>query len=117
MDANDSPPTTSRRKRERQSADRPRRKYDRMLERGFYVGALAVIGLMESATHLLDTPRMPWVYFALLLIAAAYGMHRLRPFRAWRAKQRMARRQRNSARANDGNDPGAVRVSGRTSGT
>ncbi len=113
MDA--TPPPRTR--KQQPAEDKPRRKYDQLLERSFYVGALALVALMEWYAHLMNTPRMPWAYLALVMIAAAYAMHRLRLFKAWRARRRMARRQKNSSRANDGNEPGAVRVTRRTSGT
>lgn len=113
MDANLPPP--SRTRTEQAAEDKPRRQYDKLLEFSFYVGALALVALMEWYAHLMDAPRMPWAYFALVMIAAAYAMHRLRPFKAWRTKRRLARRQKHLNRANDGNEPGAVRVTRRTS--
>ena len=114
MDAN---PPPLRTRKQPSAEDKPRRKHDKLLEYSFYVGALALVALMEWYAHLMNAPRMPWAYFALLIIAAAYAMHRFRPFKAWRARRRMARRQKHSSRANDGNEPGAVRVPRRTSGT
>lgn len=110
MDAQSRPPP---RKREPDQG-KPRRKYDRLLEHSFYAGALALIALMEWYAHLMDAPRMPWAYFALVMIAAAYALHRLRPLQAWRARRRMARRQKKSSTANHGDESGAVRNSRRT---
>lgn len=93
------------------------RSYDQLLERSFYIGALALIALMEWYAHLTNTPRMPWAYFALVLIALAYGVRTIRPFKAWRNRRRVAQRQKNSSRTDDSDESGAVRISRRASRT
>jgi hypothetical protein len=117
MDAKTPLPPRPSRTQQQPVQDKPRRTYDKLLEHSFYIGALALVAVMEWYAQLTGTPRMPWAYSALVLIAIAYAVRRIRPFKAWRARRRMARRLRNSARANDGDEPGAVRVSRRASGT
>jgi len=83
------------RRRSRESAARkPPPTRDRLFELSFYVGALALIVLMEWYTQQSGKPRMLWAYFALMLIAAACAAARVRPLRLWLRRLRKHRSSR-----------------------
>ena len=60
---------------------KPRSVHDKLFEHSFYVGALALIGLMEWYAHLMNAPRMAWAYLALVMIAVAYAILRIPSFK------------------------------------
>jgi len=71
---------------------------DKWVELSFYVGALALIALMEWYARLMDRPRMLWAYFALAAVAGGYAGSRLRPLRSW-IRTWMRRIRKRSTRA------------------
>lgn len=72
--------------------DKPRRSvHDKLFEHSFYISAVALIALMEWYTHLMNTPRMVWVYLALVMIAIGYAVLRLPSFKARLGLSKQAR--------------------------
>lgn len=63
--------------------------HDRVLENSFYIGGLALVVLMEFIAYLLGMPRIPWVYGALAMIAAAFALLRIGPIKSRMQRERM----------------------------